>query len=416
MRGVGEPMSGPVPRWVGPLPSSADVAPTSRRFYAMMQADPLGMAMFVLGVPVLAWWRVWPLALACLAGIAAWIGVMLLARRGQVLASAGVAHATMCAAAVLAVVYVGWDFGVQYVLVVQIVVSILNPWPRPVSVVLAATAAMLLVTLYLYAEQTAPLYAVNPVALNVAGTINTFTTFAVVALMVSLPVGAADRAEAALAAEHARSERLLTNVLPVPVAERLKAGEEAIADDVPAASVLFADIVDFTPYAARLPAREVVRLLDGVFSTLDDLVDEHGLEKVKTIGDAYMVAAGVPTPRPDHAHALAAFALAARDRFATQQGLWPALELRIGIGSGPVVAGVIGHRRFLYDLWGDTVNTASRMESHGLPGRIQIDDQTRRLLGDDFQIADRGMIDVKGKGMVHTWLLTGAHRHAGQAG
>ena len=416
MRGVGEPMSGPVPRWVGPLPSSADVAPTSRRFYAMMQASPLGMAMFVLGVPVLAWWRVWPLALACLVGIAAWIGVMLLARRGQVLASAGAAHATMCTAAVLAVVYVGWDFGVQYVLVVQIVVSILNPWPRPVSVALAAMSAMLLVTLYLYAEQTAPLYAVAPLALNVAGTINTLTTFAVVALMVSLPVGAADRAEAALAAEHARSERLLTNVLPVPVAERLKAGEEPIADDVPAASVLFADIVDFTPYAAGLPAREVVRLLDGVFSTLDDLVDEHGLEKVKTIGDAYMVAAGVPTPRPDHAHALAAFALAARDRFATQQGLWPALQLRIGIGSGPVVAGVIGHRRFLYDLWGDTVNTASRMESHGLPGRIQIDDQTRRLLGDDFQVADRGMIDVKGKGLVHTWFLTGGHRRAGQPG
>ncbi len=416
MRGVGEPMRRPVPRWVGPLPSSADVAPTSRRFYAMMQAGPLGMGMFVIGVPVLAWWRVWPLALVCLAGIAAWIGVILLARRGQVLASAGVAHATMCAAAVLAVVYVGWDLGVQYVLVVQIVVSILNPWPRPVSLALAATSAMLLVALYLYAEQTAPLYAVTPLALNVAGTANTLATFAVVAIMVSLPVGAADRAEAALAAEHARSERLLTNVLPVPVAERLKAGEEPIADDVPAASVLFADIVDFTPYAAGLPAREVVRLLDGVFGTLDDLVDEHGLEKVKTIGDAYMVAAGVPTPRPDYAHALAAFALAARDRFATQQGLWPALQLRIGIGSGPVVAGVIGHRRFLYDLWGDTVNTASRMESHGLPGRIQIDDQTRRLLGDDFQVADRGMIDVKGKGLVHTWFLIGAHRREGLPG
>ncbi len=382
----------------------------------MMQASPLGMGMFVIGFPVLVWWRVWPLALTFLAGIAVWTGVMLLARRGQVQASAGVAHATMCAAAVLAVVFVGWDLGVQYVLVVQVVVSILNPWPRPVSVLLAATSAILFVALYLYAEQTAPLYAVDPLALNVAGTINTLVTFAVVAVMVSLPVGAADRAEAALAAEHARSERLLTNVLPVAVADRLKAGEEPIADDVPAASVLFADIVDFTPYAARLPAREVVRLLDGVFSTLDDLVDEHGLEKVKTIGDAYMVAAGVPTPRPDHAHALAAFALAASDRFATQRGLWPALQLRIGIGSGPVVAGVIGRRRFLYDLWGDTVNTASRMESHGLPGRIQIDDETRRLLGDDFEVADRGIIDVKGKGLVHTWFLTGAHHRAGQPG
>jgi class 3 adenylate cyclase len=415
VRGVGESVSRTVPGWVAWL-SSAEVAPTSRRFYAMMQASPLGMAMFVGGFLVFAWWRVWPLALACLAGVAVWIGMIRLAREGRVLASAGVAHATMCALAVLAVVCVGWDLGVQYVLVVQIVVCILNPWPRPVSVLLVATSAMLLVTLYLYSEQAAPLYTVTPLALNVAGTINTLATFSVVAIMVSLPVGAADRAEAALAAEHARSERLLTNVLPVPVAERLKAGEEPIADDVPAASVLFADIVDFTPYAARLPAGEVVRLLDGVFSTLDDLADEHGLEKVKTIGDAYMVAAGVPTPRPDHAHALAAFALAARDRFATQQGLWPALQLRIGIASGPVVAGVIGHRRFLYDLWGDTVNTASRMESHGLPGRIQIDDQTRRLLGDDFQVADRGMLDVKGKGLVHTWFLTDARRRSNQPG
>jgi len=229
--------------------------------------------------------------------------------------------------------------------------------------------------------------------------------FAVACLLVAYPVAVADRAEAELASEHLRSEHLLTNVLPVPVATRLKAGEETIADRVNAASVLFADIVDFTPLASRLPAEEVVALLDSVFTRLDRLVDEYGLEKIKTIGDAYMVAAGVPSPRADHAQALARFALAARDGIAEAHDPWPRLQLRIGIASGPVVAGVIGRRRFLYDLWGDTVNTAARMESHGLPGRIQITDSTRRLLGGDFDCQERGFVTIKGKGQMRTYFL-----------
>jgi class 3 adenylate cyclase len=198
----------------------------------------------------------------------------------------------------------------------------------------------------------------------------------------------------------------LTNVMPGPIAERLKAREELIADGVDGASVLFADIVGFTSLSARLSPDEVVRLLDGVFTRLDALVDQFGLEKIKTIGDAYMVAAGIPTPRDDHATALARFALAARDELAAHNlSSDTPLELRIGINSGPVVAGVIGRRRFLYDLWGDTVNTASRMESHGLPGRIQITDATRAQLDGQFACTDRGVIDVKGKGPTPTWFL-----------
>ena len=204
------------------------------------------------------------------------------------------------------------------------------------------------------------------------------------------------------------SDDLLHNILPAEIAARLKADSAMIADDVDSASVLFADIVGFTALSARSGPEQVVRMLDAVFTRLDALVDAFGLEKIKTIGDAYMVAAGIPTRRSDHAQAMARFALAARDELA-EHNLTADMpvQLRIGINAGPVVAGVIGRRRFLYDLWSDTVNTASRMESHGLPGQIQISAEFRGLLGEEFICADRGLIDIKGKGPTRCWLLEG---------
>lgn len=202
------------------------------------------------------------------------------------------------------------------------------------------------------------------------------------------------------------SDDLLHNILPERIAARLKADSSMIADGVDSASVLFADIVGFTSLSARHSPERIVRMLDSVFSRLDALVDAFGLEKIKTIGDAYMVASGIPVPRDDHAHALARFALAARDELAEHNLTTDTpVQLRIGINSGPVVAGVIGRRRFLYDLWGDTVNTASRMESHGLPGQIQLTDTTHEMLADQFHCTERGTIDIKGKGPTHTWLL-----------
>jgi adenylate cyclase len=204
------------------------------------------------------------------------------------------------------------------------------------------------------------------------------------------------------------SDDLLHNILPAQIAARLKTDSTMIADDVDSASVLFADIVGFTGLSARSSPEQVVRMLDAVFTRLDALVDTYGLEKIKTIGDAYMVAAGIPTPRADHAVAMARFALAARDELA-EHNLTADMpvQLRIGINAGPVVAGVIGRRRFLYDLWGDTVNTASRMESHGIPGEIQISTEFRDLLGDQFNCRGRGTIDIKGKGPTRCWLLDG---------
>jgi guanylate cyclase len=213
----------------------------------------------------------------------------------------------------------------------------------------------------------------------------------------------------ALRAEQEKSEVLLLNILPRPIAERLKAATQTIADHFAAASVLFADVVDFTPLSQRLQPAEVVGILDRLFSRFDALVEMHGLEKVKTIGDCYMAAAGVPDPHTDHARRAALLALDMRDEVATWAvGDQPRLELRIGINSGPVIAGVIGTKRFLYDLWGDAVNTASRMESHGTPGEIQITRETYELLKEEFVCRRRGTILVKGKGQLETWYLVGS--------
>jgi adenylate cyclase len=213
---------------------------------------------------------------------------------------------------------------------------------------------------------------------------------------------------AALQVEQAKAENLLLNILPRSIAEKLKAEEQPIADEFGAASILFADVVDFTPWSERLTPDEVVSCLDHLFSHFDDLAERYGLEKIKTIGDCYMVAAGVPEPRPDHARALALMALDMLDAMrADGEAGHLGLELRIGINSGPVVAGVIGRKRFLYDLWGDAVNTASRMEHYGTPGRIQITRATYELLADDFECEQRGSIAVKGKGDVETWYLVG---------
>jgi adenylate cyclase len=213
---------------------------------------------------------------------------------------------------------------------------------------------------------------------------------------------------AALQTEHERAEGLLLNILPGSIAQRLKASPTTIADQFTEASVLFADVVDFTPRSQNLAPAEVVGLLDRLFSHFDSLAERHDLEKIKTIGDAYMVAAGVPTSRPDHARALALLGLDMQDAVAPGGAVGDlGLQVRIGINSGPVVAGVIGRKKFLYDLWGDAVNTASRMESAGTANRIQITRATYELLDDEFECEVRGTIPVKGKGDMETWYLLG---------
>ncbi len=205
--------------------------------------------------------------------------------------------------------------------------------------------------------------------------------------------------------ERERSERLLRNVLPAAVAERLKAGEARIADRFDHATVLFADLVGFTAIATKMPPEALVAALDDVFSAFDDIAARHGLEKIKTIGDAYMVVGGVPAPRDDHAAAVAQMALEMRAVVEGKQLDGQRVEIRIGLHSGPLVAGVIGKQKFIYDLWGDTVNTASRMESSGVPSGIQVTAATEALLRGRFTLEPRGKVSVKGKGDLETWML-----------
>lgn len=204
--------------------------------------------------------------------------------------------------------------------------------------------------------------------------------------------------------EHARSERLLLNILPVPIAARLKRGE-TIADYFPSASVLFADIANFTPLSAALSPEEIVGLLNEVFSYFDKLVEKYNLEKIKTIGDCYMVAAGVPVPRDDHAKVIVNMALEMQRYVKEHKFLDRVLSFRIGVHSGPLVAGIIGEKKFIYDLWGDSVNTASRMETHGMIGAIQITRATYDLVKDEFECISMGTIEVKGKGQMEVWKI-----------
>ncbi|MDB6027842.1 MAG: adenylate/guanylate cyclase [Verrucomicrobiales bacterium] len=209
-----------------------------------------------------------------------------------------------------------------------------------------------------------------------------------------------------LQAEQEKSEKLLLNILPGPIAERLKKGESTIADNFPEATVLFADIVGFTQMAAQVSPAELVQTLNEIFSGFDRLVERFGLEKIKTIGDAYMVVGGLPNPRADHAFAVAEMAVEMQSelvRLNSKNGLH--LRMRVGIHSGPVVAGVIGKKKFSYDLWGDTVNIASRMQSLAYIGSIQTSETTYELLKDKFTFTKRGGIEVKGKGRMTTYLL-----------
>ncbi|MBI1881768.1 MAG: adenylate/guanylate cyclase domain-containing protein, partial [Chloroflexi bacterium] len=214
-------------------------------------------------------------------------------------------------------------------------------------------------------------------------------------------------------AEQEKSERLLLNILPQPIAERLKQGQVTIADNFADVTVLFADLVDFTQLSARISAKELVSLLNEIFSTFDQLADRYNLEKIKTVGDAYLVVGGLPTPRPDHAAAIAEMALEMQQAVARLNAdLGESFSIRIGINTGPVVAGVIGAKKFSYDLWGDTVNIASRMESHGLSGHIQVTAATYEQLQAQYEFEERGCIPVKGKGEVTTYLLTGRRVHS----
>jgi adenylate cyclase len=320
---------------------------------------------------------------------------------------------TFIGAAYATIFATGWDMGTgsgsQFFFLVGacLVVLLLGIEHIVLASVLAAVAAGLIITLEFLVPRNTGL---QPAWAQTTGfVITTVSSVVMVVVTVWFALRDTARAEAVMEAQYDRSEALLANMLPASIAERLKEPDRGIiADKYDVASVLFADIVGFTARASSIAPADLVRFLDRLYSAFDELVDKYSLEKIKVSGDSYMVVSGVPRARPDHAQALADFAL---DMANVAAGLKDshnhAVPLRVGMACGPVVAGVVGSRRFFYDVWGDAVNVASRMETTDSVGRIQVPEAMYARLKDEFALQERGHIDVKGKGSMRTWYLIG---------
>jgi adenylate cyclase len=324
-----------------------------------------------------------------------------------------VAPLTFIGAAFISVFATCWDVGTgsgaQFFLLVAacLVVLLLGIEHIVLAAGLAAVAAGLVIALQF---RVPPDTGLQPAwAQSMGFVITTVSACGMVVVTVWFALRDTARAEAVMEAEYERSEALLANMLPASIAERLKEPERnVIADKYDEASVLFADIVGFTERASSTAPADLVRFLNRLYSAFDALVDKQGLEKIKVSGDSYMVVSGVPRPRPDHVEALADFAIEMADVAARMKDPHGhSVPLRVGLATGPVVAGVVGSRRFFYDVWGDAVNVASRMESTDSVGRIQVPETMYERLKDEFVLQERGRIDIKGKGVMRTWYLVG---------
>jgi adenylate cyclase len=292
-----------------------------------------------------------------------------------------------------------------YLVAATLMVLILGTEHLVLASVLAALAAATLIALELLVPYNT---GVQPGwAFQTGFILSVITAWIMVVAVVSFALREIRRAREAMEAEYERSERLLTNILPATIAERLKdPSRNIIADKYDDASILFADIGGYTKRASDTPPADLVRFLDRLYTDLDALVDRHGLEKVKTSGDSYMVVSGVPQPREDHIEALACLALDMADAVADlKDAEGREVPLRIGLAAGPVVAGVVGARKFFYDVWGDAVNVAARMETTDVEGRIQVPHNVYERLNHAFVLEKRGEVDIKGKGVMHTWYL-----------
>ena len=370
------------------------------------------MAVFVSAgfgfVQILSAPQLWWTGIINVVGAAIYASIPLLHRFGELLppltfiGTAYVSIFTICW-------FVGTGSGLQFYFLVAACLIVLQLGVDRIflAAILAAIAAGMVITLqFLVPRDTGA----QPVwALSLSFVVTTISSCVMVVTTVWYSVREIVRAEAAMELEYERSEALLANILPASVAARLKdPARNIIADKYDDASVLFADIAGFTERASDMEPEQLILFLDRLYGDFDALVDKHGLEKIKVSGDSYMVVSGVPQPRADHVEALAALALdMAEAASLLKDSRGDALPLRIGLASGPVVAGVVGSRRFFYDVWGDAVNVASRMETTDSVGRIQVPEEVYRRLKDDFVLQERGVVQVKGKGVMRTWYLIG---------
>ena len=366
-------------------------------------------ALFASFYASLDWRALQPLVLAIMLTMPLFVVPPLLHRLNDYAAMVSIA-AINGAALLLFAYIVGTTAGIHFFLFAA-PASIVFFGPQHVRI--AAFVSVCVLILFLFVELHFPLQTsiapASPVVLKMMRVACVSAVTALIFVAVYFAIRMAESAEAALEREFDRSENLLLNLMPNSIALRLKNNpNEIIADHFDEVTILFADIVGFTPRASQFPPRDVVKYLNRVFSEFDRLAEKYRLEKIKTIGDAYMVAGGMPDSRVGHAADVANMALDILE-VTSKLGaeLKDELTVRVGIHTGPAVAGVIGARKLFYDVWGDTVNTASRMESHGTAGKIQVTEDAKRVLGDAFQFERRGTVEIKGKGAMELYYLTG---------
>ncbi len=336
-----------------------------------------------------------------------WVLVYILNEKKWLNTAVGLAFSEAIIYVNLAIFYFGFEINVEIWFILMAIVPFLMPTPHNILKFLAFGIVLGCYLFWMiHLGHYAPLFRFGPLVNQWFRIVNITTVFALCAFLFYKYRFIAEAAEEGLEKEHQKSEALLHNILPEPIAMRLKKDETMIADGFTDASVLFSDIVGFTELSAKISPQELVSLLNEVFSRFDDLTESFGLEKIKTIGDAFMAASGIPVERSDHAEVIADFALQLIEElqnYNTQTR--KDIHIRVGINSGPVVAGIIGRKKFIYDLWGDTVNTAARMESHGVVDQIQVSPATYELLKDKYIFDTRGSIHVKGKGEMITYFL-----------
>jgi len=382
-----------------------------RTYYSMLLANFMALLLHLSWIFIFRSLGFTTLSLVNLGSVLIWVfNIAILRKWGAVLTAVVVGSAEVVAHQFLAIYYLGWDYGFQYFLLVIVAFAFMMNFKSLVIPVTMFVVCLLSFLGFYYRVQYWNMPHVDPgeAVRETFLMANVTSAFTILAFMSYVYSEAARNAEAKLELERQKSETLLLNILPFSIAQRLKEGNSIIADHFESATVMFSDIVGFTALSETVTPAELVDSLNRIFSAFDDLAEKHGLEKIKTIGDAYMVAGGFPELRDGHAKNVSAMAL---DMLTAIEECnlkaKQSVSIRIGIHSGPAVAGVIGIKKFAYDVWGDTVNTASRMESSGLPGRIQLSEQAAALLDDDFMIEERGTVDVKGKGGMKTYWLLG---------
>jgi len=355
---------------------------------------------------------VWFMAIFNIFSVAIFFFAYFILHRGYYRIAFWLVNAELIAHGVAATVCVGPLYSFQSFVFLVAIFSFIQPfYSRGFSALLAGGAIMSGVLTMLFMVDRAPVYQLNSSLFVYTTVAIGVVVFPLMVLAMVLPfIDASARAEKEITKAYGESESLLLNILPEPIAARLKSTKGMIADDHDRVAILFADIVGFTSMSDRMQPSEVVTLLNEVFNEIDRLVEKYGLEKIKTIGDAYMVVAGLPKSIPAPEETIARLALDIRSAVKKfrQPVTGEPVQLRIGINSGRVVAGVIGHRKFAYDLWGDAVNVAARMEATGVGGKIQVTDDFAESLAGHFEFERRGEIEVKGKGKLRTSFLLAA--------